>query len=54
MTSNILKIPLYRHNYIGDDMVSVLTLGAVGHVFEPRSGQAKNIKLVFVACSTKE
>jgi hypothetical protein len=38
-------------NRIGDVMVSVLASSAVDRGFEPRSGQTKDYKVVFVASS---
>ena len=40
-------------NRIGDVMVSVLASSAVDHGFEPRSGQTKDYKVVFVASLNK-
>ena len=36
-------------NRIGGVMVSVLAMNAVDHGLEPRSGQTKDYKIVFVA-----
>ena len=49
----IMIIPLvsllFLLNRIGDIMISVLASSAVDCGFEPRSGQTKDYKLVFVA-----